>query len=615
MAGRFANLSIRHKLVLITLASTGSALLLAAGGFFAWDLFQYRREIERDLRSQARTIAENSTAPLVFADPRVAGETLAVLGVYPQVRRACMFAAEGQLFATFFRSSGDTCGPLPADAVEIGWRRARIVAPVTLDDRRIGTVVIERDQSDVLDRLIVGGGILTVLFILATIVAVLIGGRMQRTVADPLLQLAETARAVSQSHDYSLRATARSDDEVGIVVEAFNDMLARVQAQTSELSQANRLKDEFLATLSHELRTPLNAVLGWTRVMRSPHVQRATQERALDSIERNARLQTRMIEDLLEVSRIVSGKLKLQLRPIDLAAVVDAALDVVQPGASAKHITITRDLAGRPCMIVGDPDRLQQVVWNLLSNAVKFTPESGSITIRVDQNNGCGVTVIDTGIGIDPAFAPHIFERFRQADASPSREHGGLGLGLAIVRHLVELHGGHVFARSDGPGRGATFEVRLPSGPATAPAADHAEPQRGAATALHAPVLSDVDVLVVDDDVDARELLLATLDSYGANVAVAASAAEALSRLEHSVPDVIISDIGMPAGDGYWLIRQIRSRPPSAGGQVPAVALTAYASPADREAALAAGFQAHLAKPFEPSELAAVVRGITNGVT
>jgi signal transduction histidine kinase/ActR/RegA family two-component response regulator len=424
---------------------------------------------------------------------------------------------------------------------------------------------------------------------------------------------------------------------------AFNNMLDRIEARTSELSRtntelqreivertrveaertvllarerdANRLKDEFLATLSHELRTPLNAVLGWTRVLRSTVVPRNTQDRALESIERNARAQARLIEDLLEVSRIVTGKLRLQVRPTDLATIVDSAVEVSQPAAAAKRITIHTDVGVRPAMTTGDPDRLQQVVWNLLSNAVKFTPQGGEVSIALRREDGFTITVKDTGIGIDPEFVQHMFEPFRQADGSTSREHGGLGLGLAIVRQIVELHGGTVAAESAGSGHGAAFRVHLPS----ALPEDHLTTRLETAAralppaAVDAKLLDGIRVLIVDDEEDARELLRTTLEGYGATVRIADSAAATIAALETAIPDVLVSDIGMAGEDGLALIKRIRRRTPPLGGLVPAIAVTAYASPTDRLAALAAGFQAHVAKPYEPSEVASLVERLARG--
>jgi signal transduction histidine kinase/ActR/RegA family two-component response regulator len=640
---RFRDLPIRRKLVVMTVASTTVALLLASGGFLAWDILTYRNEILRDLAVQSRIIGENSAAPLVFNDDTAAGETLAALELRPRVIMACLYNADGRLFATYHRGRGTTCPPRPAAGVEFGWSDARFAAPVTYINGTVGTLFIYRELGDVLERLLIGLGAVTTLLVLCTIVAVLIGSRLQQSIAQPLLDLAGIARRVSDTKDYGLRAVPISSDEIGVVVHAFNDMLDRIGERTEQLSRsnadlerevderkrmevertmllarerdANRLKDEFLATLSHELRTPLNAVLGWTRVLRATQPGQEKQARALESIERNARTQARLIEDLLEVSRIVTGKLRLQVRPADLAAIVDAAVDVSQPAAAAKRIRIEADIEARPAMTSGDPDRLQQVIWNLLSNAVKFTPVGGVVRVHLRRDHGFTLTVQDTGIGIDPTFLPHMFEPFRQADGSASREHGGLGLGLAIVRQIVELHGGTVSARSEGANRGARFEVHLPSELGIDAPGLRLDTS---AAALPAPrvdphLLASVRVLVVDDEEDARELLKTTFEAFGADVTAASSTEEAMECFERSTPDVLVSDLGMPFEDGYALIRRVRARPPQHGGLVPAVALTAYASPNDRLMALSAGYQAHVAKPYEPAEVAALVRRLSRG--
>jgi signal transduction histidine kinase/ActR/RegA family two-component response regulator len=634
----FRDLPIRRKLVAMTIASSAVALALASSGFLVSDLIAFRSEIERDLTAQARILGENSAAAMTFGDTRAAGETLAALALRPRVVMSCLYTSDGQLFATYHRGRDSSCPPKPADGTTFGWTEASLVVPVVLESNRLGTIFIYRELTDVYERLVVGLAALGALLVICTTVAVIIGSRLQRSIAEPLLQLADTARAVSDTKDYSLRAKPLSHDEVGVVVHAFNDMLDRFEQRTAELSRANRelehevderkrmeserslllarerdanrLKDEFLATLSHELRTPLNAVLGWTHVLRSKQVPAETTTRALESIERNARAQARLIEDLLEISRIVTGKLRLQLRPTDLAAIVSSAVEIVQPAASAKRIQLIVALGSRPAMTSGDPDRLQQIVWNLLSNAVKFTPNGGEVRVSIERDNGYVLTVQDSGMGIDPAFLPHMFERFRQADGSASREHGGLGLGLAIVRQLVEMHGGTVKAYSEGKDTGATFEVRLPS---QLPA-DEFVPRRDALPGAPPPprpdtqLLDGINVLVVDDEEDARALLETTLRGYGANVSTATSVDEALAAFEHATPDILVSDIGMPVQDGYALIHQIRARAASRGGLTPAVALTAYASPTDRLSTLAAGYQAHVAKPFEPDDVAALVK-------
>ena len=374
-----------------------------------------------------------------------------------------------------------------------------------------------------------------------------------------------------------------------------------LRRRAEELEAANRAKEDFLATLSHELRTPLNAMLGWTRLLRMGRLDAEGMGRALETIERNAHVQEQLIADILDVSRIVTGKLRLNLRPIDVAPIIAAAVDTVRPTADAKGITLACHIEPTGS-VLGDADRLQQVIWNLLTNAVKFTPRGGSVTVssgRVGAN--ATIKVVDTGEGIAPELAPFIFDRFRQGDGSSTRPHGGLGLGLSIVRHIVELHGGQVQAWSEGPNRGATFSVQLP-----VRAVQHGEP--AARRAGDAP-LAGLTILVVDEDPDAREVVSTALAQCGARTAAVATAREAIERLADFRPDVVVSDIATPEEDGYALVRTIRAmRTPAA--DVPVVALTAFTQPEDRRRALRAGFRHFVHKPVEIDELAAVVRTV-----
>jgi PAS domain S-box-containing protein len=378
-----------------------------------------------------------------------------------------------------------------------------------------------------------------------------------------------------------------------------------------EAQEANRLKDEFLSTVSHELRTPLTAILGWATLLlrgASPGAVAKSDvlRRGLETIERNARAQGRLIEDVLDVARIISGKLRLQLGVVDLAAVVAAAVDVVTPAAEAKRVRLVAEM-GEPQPVFGDADRLQQVVWNLLSNAVKFTPSGGRVEVHLRARGGqVELCVSDTGQGIQPDVLPYIFDRFRQADSSASRQHGGLGLGLAIARHLVELHGGEVSAHSHGLGRGATFRLRLPLR-TTAPLLDGDSVDDVPVAAVSSIRLDGVRVLVCEDDEDTRELIRVMLGGAGAEVRAVAGAAEALESLAAFAPRVLLSDVGMPGEDGYSLVRRVRELPPERGGRIPAVALTAYARPEDAGEASRAGFDVHLAKPVRERELLEVV--------
>jgi signal transduction histidine kinase/ActR/RegA family two-component response regulator len=387
-------------------------------------------------------------------------------------------------------------------------------------------------------------------------------------------------------------------------------ILLSEKAARAEAEAANRLKDDFLSTLSHELRTPLTSIIGWTNLMRAGQVRGEVQAQALETIERNAKIQSRLIDDLLDLSRIISGKLLLETREVNLDTVVSNSIEVVRPAANAKSIQLTYECEPGGKTIVGDSARLQQVAWNLLSNAVKFTPEGGGVRVRL-AGEGAGVkfSVSDTGRGIPAEFLPHVFDRFRQADSATTRTHGGLGLGLAIVRHLAELHGGTVHADSAGEGQGSTFSVTFPlAQTAAAPCAcDQTDAAQKGTGLNRTDGLAGVRVLVVDDEQDTRRLISTVIAQTGAEVTSCASAGEALETLKTWRPHVLMSDIGMPGEDGYALIRQVRALPPERGGRTPAAALTAYARDEDKGRALAAGYQLHIAKPFDPKELLAAV--------
>ncbi|MDB6090092.1 MAG: two-component hybrid sensor and regulator [Gammaproteobacteria bacterium] len=385
-------------------------------------------------------------------------------------------------------------------------------------------------------------------------------------------------------------------------------LLAREKVLRAEAEELSRLKDEFLATMSHELRTPLNAIFGWITLLRTRRLDEATQERALETIERNARAQKRLIEDLLDVSRIVTGKVALELVTVDPRRVVEAALETMHPAAQAKGLQIVPLLDSSAGTVRGDFARLQQIVCNLLSNAIKFTPAGGQVEVCLARRDGeVEISIRDSGQGIKPEFLPLVFDRFRQEDGSISRRHGGLGLGLAIVRHLVELHAGTVDADSAGEGKGARFSVRLPARDATVvPRAVEIAPGGMVTVAM----LTGVRLLVVDDDPGARELISGMLEGFGAEVSVAESGPAALTLLFAQRPDVLVADLGMPGMDGYALIEQVRALDPDYGGQTPAVAVTAYASPLDRLRALQAGYQNHVAKPVEAEELAIVIASL-----
>ncbi len=400
-----------------------------------------------------------------------------------------------------------------------------------------------------------------------------------------------------------------------------DDLLVQEQKARAEAEMLNRLKDEFLSTVSHKLRTPLNAILGWVQILRHTKVDEAKTKRALETIERNARSQAQLIDDLLDVSRIITGKIRLNVQTIQLLPLIESAIDTVSLTADAKDIRLQSVLDSSSVPVLGDPERLQQIVWNLLSNAIKFTPKHGRVQICLQRiNSHLEIVINDTGQGISAEFLPHVFERFRQADGSTTRAFGGLGIGLAITRQLVELHGGTVHAESLGEGQGSTFTVKLPliAVKPTAIEQERVHPTVGGRVTFGGSFeLEGLRILIVEDDSDMRDLLTSTLDVCGAHVVAVSSANEVISVLTDSSPpmDILISDIGMPNEDGYALLRRVRKLEPKNGGRIPAIALTAYARTQDRMAALLAGFQSHVAKPVEPAELVAVIANLAGRIS
>jgi signal transduction histidine kinase len=423
-----------------------------------------------------------------------------------------------------------------------------------------------------------------------------------------ILERPAPMRSVLSAVEAAVRARRRQF-QLREQMEAVRQAELRALALQQEAEHANRLKDEFLATLSHELRTPLNAIAGWAELLQNALDDPDTVAEAAGAIARNVRAQAELIEDLLDVSRIISGKVRLDLRPLRLDGVVESAVETVQPSAQGKKVALVTAIDRKLPPVAGDAARLQQVFWNLLSNAVKFTPAGGQVKVTLKRvNRSAVIQIVDTGEGIDPAFLPRLFERFSQADGSPSRRHGGAGLGLSIVRGLIEMHGGRVRAASEGRGRGAAFEVELPL--TASPAGEDARPAPPTAPeekAAGLPDLTGLRLLIVDDEPDGREVLARLLRRVGAVPAVAGSAEEAHSLAREMAPEVIISDIGMPDTDGYQLIRELRAKKIGA----PAIALTAFARPEDARRALAAGYQAHLSKPVDPPKLLALVEQLS----
>ena len=418
----------------------------------------------------------------------------------------------------------------------------------------------------------------------------------------PLLTLAIISGSVAIGVVVARQVRAK----IETIADRYEAMLQLAEEQSRQAEAANRMKDEFLGTLSHELRTPLNSVLGWARLLAGGKLDSSQSARAIQAIERGGWAQSRLIEDLLDTSRIVAGKLQIATRPTAVQPLVEAAVDSLRPAAEAKHITVTLSIDPTLGTVNVDPDRLQQVVWNLVSNAIKFTHSRGHVKIAASAGEGeLVITVDDDGIGFRPDVAMHLFERFRQGDSSTTRAYGGLGLGLGIVRHVVELHGGTVMASSPGANLGSHFEVRLPVGPANEPALNTTLP-------VPAPSLRGVSVLVVDDDPQALDFARSTLEQSGAVVVTAASAREAEARFRREPTDVVLSDLMMPGEDGWELIRAIRKLDEAMGRRTPAAALTALARAEDRRRALSAGYQMHVAKPIDPGELVSTVEHLAH---
>ncbi|HYV10337.1 MAG TPA: ATP-binding protein [Pyrinomonadaceae bacterium] len=437
-------------------------------------------------------------------------------------------------------------------------------------------------------------------------------------------QMQQAVRISPLSHEGRVIGTLTIIDDVTERVAREAELQAQIEERSRLLSsenvarreaeRANRLKDDFLATISHELRNPLNAILGWAHMMRLGKLNEANTERAIETIYRNAQSQTQLVADLLDVSRIISGKLRLDVRTVDLISIVYAAIDSIRPAADAKSIRLQTMLDPSAGPIAGDADRLQQIVWNLLTNAVKFTPKGGRVQVKVQRiESHVEIVVSDSGVGINKEFLPYVFDRFRQADASTTRIHGGLGLGLSIVHQLVALHGGSASVQSEGEGKGATFTITLPFvGVISQKEGESVHPTQSEEIISFdgLPSLDGLKVLVVDDEADTRELIGEVLKECGSEVIITRSAAEALEALEQHQPDILISDLGMPDEDGYSLIEKIRALPSERGGNIPAAALTAYARAEDRMRVLRSGFQFHLPKPVDSAELVTVVASL-----
>jgi signal transduction histidine kinase/ActR/RegA family two-component response regulator len=532
---------------------------------------------------RSNRIAARTRSSEQFVGKQVSPEFVEVLGRGAREGWAITHTLEGvPVYTAYARSAMTGWG------IGIGIPRESVDAPLS---RSLGTVI--------------GGGIALVL--VALLLATLVG----RRITTPMATLSAAAKAFGEGGGMPA-ASAAGVSEVDDVRRAFAEAAVLVEQRAAEAEASSRAKDEFLAILSHELRTPLNAVYGWARMLQAGQLDETAAARALDVIVRQSNAQVQLIDDLLDVSRIISGKMRLDVRPVDLKAVVESAIDAVRPAADAKAIRLEAALDPLASAVSGDPDRLQQVVWNLVTNAVKFTPRSGRVDVRLDRmERNVQLVVQDSGRGISPEVLPFIFDRFRQADSSTTRSHAGLGLGLALAKNLVELHGGTLTAHSGGEDKGATFVVTLPLA-GTARGGPRAALPRATQAPSPTADLSELRVLVVDDDVDALELATTILVGAGAEVRTCRSAVDGLKTLYDWRPHVLVSDIEMPGEDGYSLIRKVRAFSPADGGRTPAIALTAYGRSQDRMKALTAGFNMHVPKPLDPGELTAIVASLAS---
>jgi signal transduction histidine kinase len=617
MRSWYDRLPIHRKLVAMALAVTTAALLLAVAGLIMVDVWRYRVSTENDTNLLASVIAENIAPAVVFHDAREAEAILATLGVPSSVRRACLYLDDQVLFARFERSPQHPCEITPE--LDTGWTLVAGVSPIVRNAHPLGLVYVERELSDLWTRVWVATAAGLVMLVLAGTVAVPIANRLNRRISTPIEQLAAAARAIDgDAPSKALPSIDTGSDEIGELVHVLSDMLQRVghandalrrkEAEGEDLlrreREASRVKDEFLAAVSHELRTPLNAIVGWVQIMATMKPDPELTAKGIATIARNARAQARMIDDLVDVSRIVAGKLVLKRQPADLREIVDAAVDAIQGAAQAKGIVLNVALPPDACLVDGDRERLQHAAANLLSNAVKFTGLGGVVAVTLHSREGWHeLTVADHGAGIDAAFLPHVFDRFRQADGTLTREHGGLGLGLAIVKELTALHGGTVSAASNGRGRGATFVIRLPA------LVDRTSPAGAPSRPPGSETLRGIRVLAVDDNHDSLEVLETALTAAGAQVRTASSGAVALSMSESEAPDVLVCDLAMPEMDGTAVLRRMRAQQGAAGRTFRAIALSAHASQEHRARSRAAGFQLHLVKPIA---IEALVRTIAS---
>ena len=595
--------SLRRKVMLLVLATTVSALLVSAAALVVYDVRSYEQNWTRDLYLQAEILARASAPALAFNDPAAATKDLSLVRVRPQVLAAALYTADGRLFATYLRA-GERMPPFPdkpeADGFRVDGDQLVVFHRVVENGEAIGTVYLRSlylPWARVRDYLAIIGVVMIASLLLAGLVSIW----LQRGVTTPILEVARVAREVMQRRDYGLRAKKTSDDEIGELVDAFNGMLAEAGRRAQALHEADRRKDEFLATLAHELRNPLAPLRNAVQIMRSPKATGEMVQRALEMMDRQLRQMVRLVDDLLDVSRITTGKLAVRKQVIDLRPVLEDAVETVRPFLESRRHRLELRIADEPLTVLGDATRLGQVFGNLLHNAAKYTEPGGLITLTTAREGAnIAVRVNDTGIGLDPRSIASIFDMFVQVDRSLTRAQAGLGVGLTLARRLIALHDGTITAYSEGVGKGSEFVVRLPAveRPVSESAAKPVVEEEGGSPPRR--------ILLADDNVDFANSLAALLAARGHDVRVAHDGAEALRAVEEFTPDFVFLDIGMPKVHGYEVARRLREKPATATCVI--VALTGWGQEDDRRRAREAGFDRHLVKPVDPLDIEAILR-------
>jgi len=612
--------TLRAQMTRASMVTTLVALLLSAGALLVYEFLSFRDAWVADLRTQADLIAQSSEAAVVFNDPKAARENLAVLRLRPHVRAAAIFLANGRRFAGF--SADDAVAPpsradtrLLAEGSRFAGSTIELAYPIEHDGELVGSVYMTAEH-DVWTRAKTYAAILAAVTLASLGFAYVVFGRLQGAITGPLARMTRVARDVMERRDWSLRAPDSANRDISVLVQSFNGMLAEVESRTGELERemvvrqqaeaelrvVDRKKDEFLATLAHELRNPLAPMTNAVALVRRGDLDRASHEKAIGILDRQLRHMVRLIDDLLDVSRIATGKLSLHMENIDLVATLRAALELAEPAATARKLHVASRLPEAPCPIVGDSARLLQVFSNLLNNACRYTPPGGRIDVETRTVDGnVEVTVRDTGVGVDPAMQQRIFDLFEQADKTLERGNAGLGIGLTLARQLVQLHGGDIGVFSEGIGRGSTFAVRLPLSRGDAVGAAPAAP-------VAAELPAAMRIVLADDNVDFAESLEAILEMHGHDVAVFHDGESALEGIRRRPPDVAVLDIGMPGLNGYEVARRVRADPSTASLML--IAVTGWGQAADKQAAADAGFDRHLVKPLAPEVLLDVLASL-----